>query len=102
LNVKGNYTVALKISEDKMSKERLTVFELDENGEYHELEYTYTNGTMYFEIDADSEVVFTTRDIENNLIVVFMGVLLFSLIFMLVSLIKNSRISEREVFKEEK
>ena len=91
LEVRGNYTVGLKIDEDIMSKERLEVFELNSNNEYKELSYTYSNGVMRFEMDPNSQIVFTTRNVEYGYIVLFCGILTVSLVVIVVYWFTTSR-----------
>lgn len=91
LDVRGNYTVGLKIDEDIISKERLEVFELSSNNEYKELSYTYNNGVMRFEMDPNSQIVFTTRNVEYGYIILFCGILLVSLGIIVVYWFTTSR-----------
>jgi len=101
LEIKGKYEVSLRVDDKIMKKERLALFELDENNNYKELEYTYNNGIIYFEMDTDSSLVFTTRNVEYHFIIIFSGILLFSLGFVVVYTIKNSKINEQATIKEE-
>ena len=101
LDIQGNYKVALKIDEKIVKKERIALFELDENNNYKELEYTYEGGILYCNIDTNSEVVFATRNIEYHFIILFSGILLFSLGFVVVYVIKNSKINKQGSTKEE-
>jgi hypothetical protein len=94
LSVDSKFKIMMKIDKEVMEKERLKVFELTSSGEYKELEYFYQEGVIYFSIDSDSSLVLTTRDIEYELIVLFSGVLLFSLVFIVIYRFKNSRIKE--------
>lgn len=80
LHVQGNYKVGLKIDASIFETERLQVFELNSNNEYKELSYTYNNGVMKFEMDPESRIVFTTRDVEYGYIILFCGVLAVSLL----------------------
>ena len=79
IEIDGKYKATYKIDKEIMAKERLAIFELDENNNYKELEYIYSNGVLYFEIDTSSSVVFATRNIEYHYIALFSGILLFSL-----------------------
>jgi len=94
LNIDSKYDISMKIDESVLNVERLEVFELMSNGEYKELEYTYKDGIIFFEIESDSSLVFATRNIEYQFIILFCLILIFSFIFIVVYRIKNSRIKE--------
>lgn len=94
INVSGKYDILMKIDEDVMNKERLKVFELTKDGEYKELVYTYRNGEIHFKMDSTSSLVLSTRDIEYHFIILFSAILIFSLIFVIVYRLKNSKIKE--------
>ena len=92
LDVTGNYSVKLRIDEHLIATERLEIFELNKDNEYIKLDYTYSDGVMIFVIGADSQIVFTTRNIEYNSIFILSGILVFSFIFVVVNWVKNSKI----------
>lgn len=92
LDIKGKFNISMKINESEMNKERLKLFELTKDGEYKELIYTYKDGEIKFEMDNDSYLVLSTRNIEYHFIILFSMILLFSLIFVIVYRLKNSKI----------
>jgi len=91
LAVDGKFKVSMDIEEEILNKERLQVYELTSDGEYKELSYVYKNNKIVFEIDNDSSLVFTTRNIEYELIILFIGILIFSGIILLLYRYKNNR-----------
>ena len=98
LDVKGNYKVSMSVRSEDVNKYRFTLFELTNTGEYKEIEYTYKNGKIEFNIDSTSKVIFATRDIEYHFIYLFSGVLFFSLLFIIVYRVKHSRMKEEVMY----
>ena len=92
LDVGGNYSVQLRVDKHLIETERLEIFELNKNNEYIKLDYTYNEGVMVFVIKADSQIVFTTRDVEYNIIFVLSGILVFSFVFVVFNWVKISKI----------
>ena len=99
-NVNGKYNVSLKIDNDKFSKERLEIFEKTSDNKFIKLNYTYDEGVMRFEIDSDSNIVFTTRNIEYHFILIFSGIILFSAIYVVCYRLVNSKIVDDEEERE--
>ena len=48
----------------------------------------------HFKMDSTSSLVLSTRDIEYHFIILFSAILIFSLIFVIVYRLKNSKIKE--------
>lgn len=94
INVEGKYDVLMSIDESVINIERLNVYELTSKGEYKELAYAYKNGKIHFIIDNGSSIVFATRNIEYGLIVLFSGILVFSLLFVVVYRYRNNKVRE--------
>lgn len=92
LKIDSKYKVLMKIEETYLNKERLYAFELTEDGEYKDLEYTYSDGNIIFTIDSGSSFVLATRNIEYRFIIMFSSILLFSVVFIIVYTIRNSKI----------
>ena len=92
IDINSDYRVIMNIDESIVNRERFHLFELTSDGEYKEIKYSYSDNKISFAIKSDSCVIFATRNIEYNLIMLFSGILLFYLLFIIVYRIKNSRI----------
>lgn len=91
IDVGGNYKISTKIDKSLFNRERLHLFELTSTGEYKEIDYYYDGERLNCNIQSDSSLVFATRDIECELIVLFSGILVFYFIFIIVYRLKNSK-----------
>lgn len=89
LEFTDKYKISMKVNDEILKNERLGVFELDKNGEYSELEYQIADGVISFEINRESSIVFATRNIEYNLILIFSAFLLVIFTFIGVYRIIN-------------
>ena len=79
----------MTIKQEILSKERLEVFECLSDDACKKLNYTYNNGVMYFEMDPDSKIIFTTRNVEYDAIMLFCGVLVVSFVSVVIYWIAN-------------
>lgn len=98
IDVEGKFNVMMIANKEDINNERFALFELTRDGEYRQIDYDYHDGKLIFEIDSDSSVVFTTRNIEYDLLILFGGILLFSLVFVIVYAIKNSKMKEEVIY----
>lgn len=94
LDIDSDIVVSMKIDKNIMDTKRLKIFELTSEGKYQELEYRYSDDKINFTMNSNSKLVFATNNIEYSLIIIFSGVILFYLIFIMFYRFKNSKIKE--------
>lgn len=83
MEIDGRYIINMKVNDAILNNERLGVFQLNNAGEYKEIEYQIKDGFISFVLDKDCSVIFATRNIEYYLIIIFtlFLIVIFSFIF---------------------